>query len=195
MPTSELLNYQIIGKVVTLESQEPINGLLVEAWDKYPSCNAKITETRTNGGGAFILRFKLNDPPNLFFKVIDSDIVIKSTEKSPFCRLAPGRSEVLLEIGSPIDPELLPSVPVVLGQISNTTSGYPVAGIQIAAHLVASTNTSVGNGEINLVRQLNETTSDTNGLYQIVLESLTIADLTKNGELQIVLFVMDNAGE
>ena len=98
--------FQIYGRIIDRETQEGLAGLRVEAWDKDLICNDLVGSAITDDQGAFKVAFDesyfrelfLDQQPDLFFKVFQSDRLIKSTEDSVLWNVAAGDTQIVIEV-------------------------------------------------------------------------------------------------
>jgi len=98
--------FQIIGRVINRMNRQGIKDLRVEAWDKDLIFNDLLGSANTDTQGNFQIEFdesRFNDLfgdeyPDLFFRVFQEDVLLKSTEDSILWNLKDEQSESLIEI-------------------------------------------------------------------------------------------------
>lgn len=98
--------FRISGHVIDERTRHGIPGLRVEAWDKDLRSNTLLGEALTDGQGAFHLEFtsasdgslRRTRHPNLFFKVFQSQTLLKNTEQSVLMNLNYGDTNLTIEV-------------------------------------------------------------------------------------------------
>lgn len=98
--------YRIIGRVINRMNRQGIKGLRVEAWDKDLIFNDLLGIGNTDAQGKFQIDFEESkfkdlfgdDYPDLFIRVFQENVLIKSTEDSVVWNLKDEQTELLIEI-------------------------------------------------------------------------------------------------
>ena len=107
-------NYKIIGRLTDSKTGSPVPGLGVQAWDKDIFSDDFLGEAISDPNGAFVIEFQrwqfmdlfFDLSPDLYFRILDGDTLIQSTENSVLRNVKAGELtvQVLVDI-----PEIIPS--------------------------------------------------------------------------------------
>jgi hypothetical protein len=98
--------FYISGRVIDIKTQQGIQGLRVEAWDKDLLVDDLVGSVITNKDGIFQIQFDefyfndlfLDRQPDLFFKVYKKDRLLKSTEDSVLWNVSSEETTINIEI-------------------------------------------------------------------------------------------------
>lgn len=102
--------FRISGALIDSKTQCGLSGLIIEAWDKdfiYPDL---VGSTITDGQGRFQIEFDesyfqevfSDRRPDLFFKVLDKDELLRSTEDSILWNVSAGNTEIYIKVDAPL---------------------------------------------------------------------------------------------
>jgi hypothetical protein len=83
-------NFQIVGRILDRNNQNPLPGVRVEAWDKDLIHDDLVGSSVTDADGTFRIEFNADyfselfgdRKPDLFFRVFQNGTVLQSTEDS-----------------------------------------------------------------------------------------------------------------
>jgi len=98
--------YRIIGRVINRMNRQGIGGLRIEAWDKDMIFNDLLGSATTDTQGKFLIvfdesRFKElfgDDSLDLFIRVFQEGVLIKSTEESVLWNVKDEQTESIIEV-------------------------------------------------------------------------------------------------
>ncbi|HBB31404.1 MAG TPA: hypothetical protein DDZ80_21630 [Cyanobacteria bacterium UBA8803] len=101
-----MATFQILGSVIDSKTSGQVSGLRVEAWDKDLIINDLVGSAVTDERGNFHIEFDesyfqelfADRQPDLFFRIFRDNQLLKSTEDSVLWQVAPGQTQVLIEI-------------------------------------------------------------------------------------------------
>ena len=99
-------SYRIDGQVLNRATRQGFVGVRVEAWDKDLVFNDLLGSAITDGEGRFQIAFKESDfqdifgddDPDLFFRVFEKGMLIKSTEDTVLWNVKDEQIEILIEV-------------------------------------------------------------------------------------------------
>ncbi len=161
--------FQISGRVIERKSGRGIEGLLIEAWDKYRLLYDKpLDEDTTSHLGVFIMRLdKLeverllqNRRPQLYFRVIQNGFLIKNTQDSILWDEDIGEKEIVIKLDSS---ELV----------------YPSAIAKEEPEVVVSEESGTEDkNNINIDSDKDSSSSDNHNIYPVADEGFQITGRT-----------------
>ncbi len=106
--------YHVMGQVINLQNKKGIFGLRVELWDKDTKCHDLLGERLTDSEGrferifdeTFFCDFAPDRMPDLFFRVYQGEMLIKSTEDSVMWNVKEGETNVVIAIDMPVEKQV-----------------------------------------------------------------------------------------
>ena len=101
-------NLKIVGRIVDRQTQKPVEGLRVEAWDRDLIYNELVGSSSTDAQGTFQINLEETSflgifserQPDLFFRVLKNGDILRTTEDSILWNVAQAPPEILIEVNS-----------------------------------------------------------------------------------------------
>jgi hypothetical protein len=128
-------NFQIVGRILDRNNQNPLPGVRVEAWDKDLIHDDLVGSSVTDADGTFRIEFNADyfselfgdRKPDLFFRVFQNGTVLQSTEDSALWNAGTNANEIVIAV-EPMRGNGLE----VTGAV-RLADGFPARGLLIAA--------------------------------------------------------------
>ncbi len=181
--------FAISGRIIDGQTKQGIPGLRIEAWDKDLIFNDLVGSVETDRQGRFSMSFTtdyfseifFDRRPDIFFKVFHGEKEIRPINAPFIPNMQPGEREITIEVDLSSVEE--PKEFLVKGTVKDE-AGSPESGLLVRA------------ADIDLRREepLGETTTDSNGYYEITYTPEQFARAEKKSA-DLVVRVFDAQGE
>jgi len=154
-------NLKILGRIVDRQTQKPVEGLRVEAWDKDLIHDEVVGSSLTDAEGAFQIEVEESSfrgifperRPDLFFRVLRDGDILRTTEDSILWNVTEAPPEILIEVNS----GLSTSQRLEVSGNVKLADGGPARGVLIGAF----------DCDLRNDQRLGSTRSGTDGSYSI----------------------------
>jgi hypothetical protein len=120
MGNKETIAFLIFGRIINRKTQQAVEGLRIDAWDKNMIQKEPLGSVITDRHGAYQLIFsksylqdRLGDrQPDLFFRIFQNDRLIHNTEDSLVSKVVAGTRRINIEVDFPAEEKSWPRLAI-----------------------------------------------------------------------------------